>query len=41
MVMEAVHLKVQLEDAELQEKAQKEAERRSFKKDHSALDKFR
>jgi hypothetical protein len=41
MVMEAVYIKVQHEDAELREQAQKEAEREAFKKDKSNLDHLR
>jgi len=41
MVMEAVHIKVLEEDHELREKAEKEAERRAFKKDRSNLDQYR
>lgn len=41
MVMEAVYLKVQNEDADLREAAEKQAERDAFKKDRSSLEQFR
>lgn len=41
MVMEAIYLKVTNEDAIAREEAEKEAERRAFKKDFSNLEKFR
>jgi hypothetical protein len=41
MVMEAVHLKVQMEDIKLREEAEQEAARKSFKQDFSELEEFR
>ena len=41
MVMEAVYLRVQKEDAEAQKAAEKQAEIDAFKKNTSALDDFR
>ena len=41
MVMEAVSIKVQLEDAKLREEAAKEQERKAFKQDFSELEQFR
>lgn len=41
MVMEAVSIKVQLEDAHLRENAIDQQERKEFKKDFSELERFR
>jgi hypothetical protein len=41
MVMEAVSIKVQMEDAKLREEAEKERARAEFKADFSELEEFR